>query len=280
MKDVFLKKWSNAGERVRLEYEDGTEVFVQKTDFDRAFGCIVSAPKSDIVRDFAAKESGEALANNVLDENGYTRNFRELTPFFLMTTEDEMIRRNGEFFDEYDDCKRYGFYTKDKISLDGKITAWVRDGAISTVVYQLPLRFNVPVDQIPPSELMSVFNTIKDSCVSVFKFKEVYGPVFEEPGIMICWHGDIQNIVDNHPVDDEKLEMLKAGKGELYYALLDNEDCVWWLTMSYSDGYYTDEYRREGEPGKKLVVVIEKDVSGNGEGFRDTWNMGAQEVKA
>lgn len=56
MRDVFLKKWNHAGRMVRLEYEDGTEVFVSKTDFNRAFGCIVSAPKADVIRDFAIKE--------------------------------------------------------------------------------------------------------------------------------------------------------------------------------------------------------------------------------
>lgn len=53
MKDVFLRKWEYAGDCIRLVYEDGTVLFVSKIDFDRAFGCIVSAPKSDIVRDFA-----------------------------------------------------------------------------------------------------------------------------------------------------------------------------------------------------------------------------------
>lgn len=53
MKDAFLKNWNYAGEKVCLAYDDGSEVFVSKTDFDRAFGCIVSAPKSTIVRDFA-----------------------------------------------------------------------------------------------------------------------------------------------------------------------------------------------------------------------------------
>lgn len=52
MKDAFLKNWNYVGEKVRLAYDDGSEVFVSKTDFDRAFGCIVSAPKSAIVRDF------------------------------------------------------------------------------------------------------------------------------------------------------------------------------------------------------------------------------------
>lgn len=56
MKDVSLRIWNDVGDKVRLEYEDGTEVFVTKTDFNRAFGCIVSAPKADIIRDFAIKE--------------------------------------------------------------------------------------------------------------------------------------------------------------------------------------------------------------------------------
>lgn len=51
--DVYLENWNIEGDKVRLTYKDGTDVFVKKTDFDRAFGCIVSAPKSDIVRDFA-----------------------------------------------------------------------------------------------------------------------------------------------------------------------------------------------------------------------------------
>lgn len=50
---IYLKKWKIKGDKVKLVYEDGTKVFVSKTDFDRAFGCICSAPKADIIRDFA-----------------------------------------------------------------------------------------------------------------------------------------------------------------------------------------------------------------------------------
>ncbi len=50
---IHLKKWNYDGDRVKLEYHDDSIVYVKKTDFDRAFGCIVSAPKSDVVRDFA-----------------------------------------------------------------------------------------------------------------------------------------------------------------------------------------------------------------------------------
>ena len=52
-KNIHLKKWKIKGDKVKLIYEDRTEIFVSKIDFDRAFGCICSAPKADIVRDFA-----------------------------------------------------------------------------------------------------------------------------------------------------------------------------------------------------------------------------------
>lgn len=67
MKDVVLKIWNYEGDKVRLAYEDGTEVFVSKADFDRAFGCIVSAPKADVVRDFAVGED-EAITGEKVRE--------------------------------------------------------------------------------------------------------------------------------------------------------------------------------------------------------------------
>lgn len=51
--NVYLDKWNYDGDKVRLDYKDGSTVYVKKTDFDRAFGCIVSATKSEIIRDFA-----------------------------------------------------------------------------------------------------------------------------------------------------------------------------------------------------------------------------------
>lgn len=54
MNGIHLKMWKAEGEdKIRLTYEDGTELFVKKSDFDRAFGAIISAEKSDIERDFA-----------------------------------------------------------------------------------------------------------------------------------------------------------------------------------------------------------------------------------
>lgn len=49
----MMKKWEYRGDKVLLEYHDGEEVFVNRSDFDRAFGTIINASKEDIKRDFA-----------------------------------------------------------------------------------------------------------------------------------------------------------------------------------------------------------------------------------
>ncbi|MBQ3182179.1 MAG: hypothetical protein IJB57_00785 [Clostridia bacterium] len=52
-KPVYLKSWNYDGDKVKLVYEDNDIVYVSKTDFDRAFGTIVSATKADVLKDFA-----------------------------------------------------------------------------------------------------------------------------------------------------------------------------------------------------------------------------------
>lgn len=55
MANIHMKDWKIEGDKAVLYYEDGTKLFVNKTDFDRAFGCIISATKAEIERDFAIK---------------------------------------------------------------------------------------------------------------------------------------------------------------------------------------------------------------------------------
>lgn len=45
--------WSAEKDRVKLVYEDNTTVYVSKEDFNRAFGCIISLSKDEVIRDFA-----------------------------------------------------------------------------------------------------------------------------------------------------------------------------------------------------------------------------------
>lgn len=49
-------KWEIDGDFVNISYPDGSVVKVKKTDFDRAFGAIINAPKEGVLRDFAVSE--------------------------------------------------------------------------------------------------------------------------------------------------------------------------------------------------------------------------------
>lgn len=53
---VYLEKWEYDGDNVKLDYQDGTSLYVSKKDFDRAFGCIISLTKAEAEEDFAIKE--------------------------------------------------------------------------------------------------------------------------------------------------------------------------------------------------------------------------------
>ena len=55
MKGIHLKSWKIERDRVHLIYEDDTDFYVKKSDFDRAFGCIVSGEKNTIKNDFSIK---------------------------------------------------------------------------------------------------------------------------------------------------------------------------------------------------------------------------------
>ena len=52
---VYLLHWVCIDQYAILVYSDNTVFSVLKSDFDRAFGAIVSGSKEDIYRDFALK---------------------------------------------------------------------------------------------------------------------------------------------------------------------------------------------------------------------------------
>lgn len=53
---IGLAYWHYVGEYVELIYTDDKRLYVTRKDFDRAFGTIVSAEKSVVLRDFAIKD--------------------------------------------------------------------------------------------------------------------------------------------------------------------------------------------------------------------------------
>ena len=52
LKEVRLKDWICVGNKVKLNYDDNTSILIQKTDFDRAFGNIVSIPKETLTKEY------------------------------------------------------------------------------------------------------------------------------------------------------------------------------------------------------------------------------------
>ncbi len=51
---LFLDKWVYYNDKlVKLTYEDGSELYIDKTVFNRSFQPIISNEKSVLIRDFA-----------------------------------------------------------------------------------------------------------------------------------------------------------------------------------------------------------------------------------
>ena len=64
----YLTKWERNGERIRLEFLDGTILYVKKQDFDRAFGCIISLTKEQVLAEFAIEAEERVITAQMLNE--------------------------------------------------------------------------------------------------------------------------------------------------------------------------------------------------------------------
>ena len=220
------------------------------------------------------------MSENVYRKTGYTRNFSKLKDFFEMTTELEMLKAYGVLIEEYEDQRTYDFYTEERSSINGRIITWTQAGKVNTVTLEFPLMFNAPRELVPPNVILGVLTAIKDSCVKVFNLKKVYGPAYEGTDEMIRWVGNIQKIVEKHPVDDEKIKQLRSGEGILYFAFLDREKCKWLMEVCVKRGYALDDEEFDSESNQVLMVEIRRSTFAKGDGFKDYMKLGAQEGKA
>ena len=64
----YLTKWERNGERIRLEFLDGSILYVKKQDFDRAFGCIINLTKEQVQADFAIEAEERVITAQMLNE--------------------------------------------------------------------------------------------------------------------------------------------------------------------------------------------------------------------
>ena len=56
MQKINIVNWHSVAEnKVKIIYNNGDEVLVRKSDFDRAFGAILNAEKDAVIRDFGIK---------------------------------------------------------------------------------------------------------------------------------------------------------------------------------------------------------------------------------
>lgn len=64
----YLSKWERNGERIRLEFLDGSILYVKKQDFDRAFGCIINLTKEQVQAEFAIEAEERVITAQMLNE--------------------------------------------------------------------------------------------------------------------------------------------------------------------------------------------------------------------
>ena len=64
----YLTKWERNGERIQLEFLDGSILYVKKQDFDRAFGCIINLTKEQVQPDFAIEAEERVITAQMLNE--------------------------------------------------------------------------------------------------------------------------------------------------------------------------------------------------------------------
>ena len=57
---VYLKEWIDEGDKIKLIYKDGDSFYVSKTDFNKAFGCMINCEKEEIRRDFDINRKKQA----------------------------------------------------------------------------------------------------------------------------------------------------------------------------------------------------------------------------
>ena len=64
----YLTRWTRKGERIQLEFLDGSILYVKKQDFDRAFGCIINLTKEQVQADFAIEAEERVITAQMLNE--------------------------------------------------------------------------------------------------------------------------------------------------------------------------------------------------------------------
>lgn len=281
MKDVFLKKWAYAGDKVRLVYKDGTEVFVATTDFNRAFGCIVSAPKADVVRDFSLPDGVKHLnpqtAPRLVNPKHYPAIARKFKRHLKARTKGNIkalgFIPNGDGEVDSVPCKRFTFDGTNDINYQCQMTVHVIDQRVAVTNLEIPLYFRELHDSVPDYKLMEHLDRFFEACSETFDLEGYVGPVIEGCDILIPWstEAELDEIEDDYPLKYRDIFCVKLGVGWIVYPSFDSHGNLWLFYLGYSqnadvlsenvereDGHYILGLQKltklEGEP---LEVTLE-----------------------
>lgn len=281
MKDVFLKKWECAGDKVRLVYKDGTEVLVAATDFNRAFGCIVSAPKSDVVRDFSLPD-GEKHINpqsvpRLVKPKHYLAIARKFKGHLKARTKRD-IKALGFISDGDEEvdgvlCKRFIYDGTDDIKYQCRMTVHMDNQRVAVTNLEIPLYFRELHDSVPDYKLMEHLDRFFEACSETLDLEGYVGPVIEGCDILIPWSTDaeLDEIEEDYPLKYRDIFSVKLGIGWIVYPSFDAKGNLWLFYLGYSqnadelsanvereDGYYILGLQKltklEGEP---LMVTLD-----------------------
>lgn len=290
MKDVFLKKWEYAGDNVRLVYRDGTVMYVSKTDFDRAFGCIVSAPKADIVRDFVIGTDDDVFTE-CMETNGvgcvpakpklvkpkrYPQIVKRLKRHLAVRNEKDMVslgftkldtkKKNGRY------VKRFYYDATNDVGFPCNITVATDNGKVAVMEYELPLFFHQDSIDVPDYKLMEHLDCFFAACFRKLGLEYAVGPILDSEENPIEWSTavDLDKIAATHALKYEDVHMTKFGFGGIFYPCHDAKGNLWLVELFcdklsekmqdelgfhgvYFKLYLSKLARRKGEPFKVVI---------------------------
>ena len=248
MKDVSLRKWNNEGGRVQLVYEDDTEVYVSKEDFDRAFGCIVSAPKNDVIRDFAifaiggrvnkSKGKSEKFVPKIINPKRYSAIIRKLKDHLNVETEDDVIAAGFDRANADGCTKKQRMKTFWSVSPDVGKVAWSvcthsDNGKVESVNVELPLFFGSDYREVPASKLTEHMDCFLEACRKEIGLEVCMGPFYD---IKSFENEESKSITRKTP---DKKTTVKIGIPDvgniiacIGYTCIDPDDNVWEITIS------------------------------------------------
>lgn len=251
MDDVYLKKWNYAGDKIRLVYEDDSVVFVAKKDFDRAFGCIVSTSKANVVRDFALRDHKGTKASRangkedsatpkLISPKRYPEIFRRLRKH-LSAMKGKEVKALGCVLDNYEksDDAFMQFFTYNAAKAIGypcRLDIVTDNRKVIITEMEMPLFFRERYDSVPDFKLMEHLDSFFEACAEALNLEGFVGPIYDGGDTKLAWsrNTDLTEVNEKQSLKYEDIFKVKLGIGWIVYPSFDAKGNLWLFYIGYS----------------------------------------------